>query len=81
MMALLPSGEPIRLRRSAAVAVYDVFFKQYDKSITCNENGLHKFIHDVAMFMDFHVIITRKIRSTLRRYREKKAKTFDVSWL
>lgn len=38
MPALLPSGEPIRLRRSAAVAVYDVF-KQYDKSITCNENG------------------------------------------
>jgi hypothetical protein len=25
MMASLPSGEPIRLRRSAAVAVYDVF--------------------------------------------------------
>ncbi|AHM81728.1 hypothetical protein KPNJ1_05010 [Klebsiella pneumoniae 30660/NJST258_1] len=35
----------------------------------------------MAMFMDFHVIITRKIRSTLRRYREKEAKTFDVSWL
>jgi len=39
MMAPLPSGEPIRLRRERGCCGLWRFFKQFDKSITCNENG------------------------------------------